>query len=50
VLECAAATVDATADPDGGRWSAGNQIRALTRFGDPGLLARFGFPRTLPRD
>jgi len=29
---------------------AGNQIRALTRFGDPGLIARFGFPRTLPRD
>jgi hypothetical protein len=28
----------------------GSQIRALTRFGDQGLLARFGFPRTLPRD
>jgi RNA polymerase sigma-70 factor (TIGR02960 family) len=28
----------------------GNQIRALTRFGNLGLLARFGFPRTLPRD
>jgi RNA polymerase sigma-70 factor (ECF subfamily) len=27
----------------------GSQIRALTRFGDLGLLARFGFPRTLPR-
>ena len=27
----------------------GNQIHALTRFGNPGLLARFGFPRTLPR-
>lgn len=27
----------------------GNQIHALTRFADPGLLARFGFPRTLPR-
>ncbi len=27
----------------------GNQIHALTRFGDLGLLARFGFPRTLPR-
>jgi RNA polymerase sigma-70 factor (TIGR02960 family) len=27
----------------------GDQIRALTRFGDPGLLARFGFPRILPR-
>ena len=28
----------------------GDQIRALTRFGNLGLLARFGFPRTLPRD
>ena len=28
----------------------GNQISALTRFGNLGLLARFGFPRTLPRD
>lgn len=28
----------------------GGQIRALTRFGNLGLLARFGFPRTLPRD
>src|ERR1700733_2852229 len=27
----------------------GNQIRALTRFGNLGLLARFGFPPTLPR-
>jgi Protein of unknown function (DUF998) len=27
-----------------------NQIRALTRFGNPGPIARFGFPRTLPRD
>jgi RNA polymerase sigma-70 factor (TIGR02960 family) len=27
----------------------GNQIRALTRFGNLGLMARFGFPRTLPR-
>jgi RNA polymerase sigma-70 factor (ECF subfamily) len=27
----------------------GNQIHALTRFGDLGVLARFGFPRTLPR-
>ncbi|KUN73156.1 RNA polymerase subunit sigma-70 [Streptomyces canus] len=26
-----------------------NQIHALTRFADPGILARFGFPRTLPR-
>jgi RNA polymerase sigma-70 factor (ECF subfamily) len=28
----------------------GSQIHALTRFADLGLLARFGFPRTLPRD
>ena len=28
----------------------GNQIQALTRFSDAGLVARFGFPRTLPRD
>jgi RNA polymerase sigma-70 factor (TIGR02960 family) len=27
----------------------GNQIHALTRFADLGLIARFGFPRTLPR-
>jgi RNA polymerase sigma-70 factor (TIGR02960 family) len=27
----------------------GDRIRALTRFVDLGLLARFGFPRTLPR-
>jgi RNA polymerase sigma-70 factor (TIGR02960 family) len=27
----------------------GSQIQALTRFGDLGILARFGFPRTLPR-
>jgi RNA polymerase sigma-70 factor (TIGR02960 family) len=27
-----------------------NRISALTRFGDRGLLARFGLPRTLPRD
>jgi hypothetical protein len=26
----------------------GNQIRALSRFGNLGLIARFGFPRTLP--
>jgi hypothetical protein len=25
------------------------QVHALTRFADRGLLARFGFPRTLPR-
>jgi hypothetical protein len=25
----------------------GDQIQALTRFADTGLLARFGFPRTL---
>jgi RNA polymerase sigma-70 factor (ECF subfamily) len=27
-----------------------DRICALTRFGDYGVLARFGFPRTLPRD
>jgi len=45
-------------DPSAPLWRAcglivltlrGDQIRALTRFGDLGLLARFGFPRTLPR-
>jgi RNA polymerase sigma-70 factor (TIGR02960 family) len=28
----------------------GSQVSMLTRFGDLGLLARFGLPRTLPRD
>ena len=28
----------------------GDQVHELTRFADPGLVARFGFPRTLPRD
>ncbi len=28
----------------------GDQVCALTRFGDHGLLARFGLPRTLPRN
>jgi hypothetical protein len=28
----------------------GNQVCAITRFGDHGLHARFGIPRTLPRD
>ncbi len=28
----------------------GNQVSALTRFGDRGIFARFGLPRTLPRD
>jgi len=28
----------------------GNRICAITRFGDRALLARFGLPRTLPRD
>jgi RNA polymerase sigma-70 factor (ECF subfamily) len=28
----------------------GNQVSVMTRFGDRGLLARFGLPRTLPRD
>lgn len=29
---------------------AGNPVSRLTRFGDKSLLARFGLPRTLPRD
>jgi RNA polymerase sigma-70 factor (ECF subfamily) len=29
---------------------SGDQISAITRFGDCGLLARFGLPRTLPDD
>ena len=46
------------ADPYAPIWRAGslvvltlrgNQVCALTRFGDRGLLARFGLPRTLPR-
>jgi RNA polymerase sigma-70 factor (TIGR02960 family) len=28
----------------------GDRISAITRFGDRGLFARFGLPRTLPRD
>ena len=45
-------------DPNAPIWRAcglivltlrGNQVHALTRFADLGLLARFGFPRTLPR-
>jgi RNA polymerase sigma-70 factor (TIGR02960 family) len=28
----------------------GKRVRAITRFGDRSLLARFGLPRTLPRD
>jgi RNA polymerase sigma-70 factor (ECF subfamily) len=28
----------------------GDRVCAVTRFGDRGLLARFGLPRTLPRD
>ena len=28
----------------------GDRVSMLTRFGDLGLLARFGLPRTLPRD
>jgi RNA polymerase sigma-70 factor (TIGR02960 family) len=28
----------------------GDQVSALTRFGDQGLLGRFGLPRTLPRE
>jgi RNA polymerase sigma-70 factor (TIGR02960 family) len=46
-------------DPNAPIWRAcgfivltlrGNQIHALTRFTDLGIIARFGFPRTLPRD
>ena len=29
---------------------AAGQVSAITRFGDKGLLARFGLPRTLPRE
>jgi RNA polymerase sigma-70 factor (ECF subfamily) len=45
-------------DPNAPIWRAcglivltlrGNQVHALTRFADLGFLARFGFPRTLPR-
>jgi hypothetical protein len=28
----------------------GNRVWMITRFGDRGLFARFGLPRTLPRD
>lgn len=47
------------ADPSAPLWRAGSlmvltvrgdQVSALTRFGDHGLLARFGLPRTLPRE
>jgi RNA polymerase sigma-70 factor (ECF subfamily) len=47
------------ADPRAPLWRAsslvvitlrGGQVSTLTRFGDLGLLARFGLPRTLPRD
>ena len=47
------------ADPRAPIWRAsslvvltlrGNQVSVITRFGDRGLLARFGLPRTLPRD
>ena len=47
------------ADPSAPIWRAssfvvltlrGNQVSVITRFGDRGLLARFGLPRTLPRD
>ena len=27
---------------------SGHHVSAITRFGDTGLLARFGLPRTLP--
>jgi RNA polymerase sigma-70 factor (ECF subfamily) len=29
---------------------AGDRVCHITRFGDKGLLARFGLPRILPRD
>ena len=47
------------ADPRAPLWRAssfvvltlrGNRICMITRFGDRGLLARFGLPPTLPRD
>jgi RNA polymerase sigma-70 factor, ECF subfamily len=47
------------ADPSTPIWRAssfvvltlrGDQVSVITRFGDRGLLARFGLPRTLPRD
>jgi len=47
------------ADPSAPIWRAssfvvltlrGNQVSMITRFSDRGLLARFGLPRTLPRD
>jgi len=47
------------ADPCAPLWRAssfvvltlrGDRICTITRFGDRGLLARFGLPRTLPRD
>jgi RNA polymerase sigma-70 factor (ECF subfamily) len=28
----------------------GNRVSVITRFSDRGFLARFGLPRTLPRD
>ncbi len=46
-------------DPSAPIWRAGsimvltlrgNRISGLTRFGDHGLLGRFGLPRTLPAD
>ena len=46
------------ADPSTPIWRAcglivltlrGDRVHALTRFAGPGLMARFGFPRTLPR-
>ncbi|HEY6294283.1 MAG TPA: RNA polymerase subunit sigma-70, partial [Streptosporangiaceae bacterium] len=56
---CQPALVMYLPDPSAPIWRAcglivlalrGSQVRALTRFADLGLLARFGFPRTLPRD
>jgi len=28
----------------------GSRVCMITRFGDRGIFARFGLPRTLPRD
>ena len=54
-----AARLVTTSDPCAPIWRAGSllvlglrgdRVCAVTRFGDHGLLARFGLPRTLPRD
>jgi RNA polymerase sigma-70 factor (ECF subfamily) len=59
VSAAAAAFVYYVPDPSAPIWRAsglmvialaGNQVCGLTRFAGHGPLARFGFPRTLPRD